>query len=230
MVSNNSTECVRVFLELHGPEDHVTKIVGRPSEQPHLMKPNPFPLITAAEQMHTDVTSRTLIGDSLTDIQTAHASGATVIGYANLPHKADQFIEAQADIITEGHAGHRRRTHHGVAGGQQESCYRFLYLIKAPAAHSAARAARRPGLRSCLRPAPARPPSARLRLGVMGGPQRAFRHGNRHMACVAGSTADCGRGGVPKDGQRRGRGGLLRKAGRLPGHELGRASYPRRHA
>ncbi|MFF3762014.1 HAD family hydrolase [Streptomyces sp. NPDC002185] len=101
VVSNNSTECVRVSLELHGLEEDVTKIVGRPSEQPHLMKPNPFPLITTAEQMHIDVTSCTLIGDSLTDIQAAHAAGATVIGYANKPHKADQFTEAQADVITE---------------------------------------------------------------------------------------------------------------------------------
>ncbi|MFC8292457.1 HAD family hydrolase [Streptomyces sp. NPDC057242] len=101
VVSNNSAECVRAFLELHGLEEYVTEIVGRPSEQPHLMKPNPFPLITAAERMHIDVTSCTLIGDSLTDIQAAHAAGATVIGYANKPHKADLFNEAQADVVTE---------------------------------------------------------------------------------------------------------------------------------
>ncbi|MFE0652745.1 HAD family hydrolase [Streptomyces sp. NPDC059534] len=65
------------------------------------MKPNPFPLITAAEQMHIDFTSCTLIGDSLTDIQAAHAVGVTVIGYANKPHKADQFAETQADVVTE---------------------------------------------------------------------------------------------------------------------------------
>lgn len=97
------------------------------------------------------------------------------------------------------------------------SCYRFLYLIKALAAHGAARAARRPGLRSCLRPAPARPPTARLTAWVDEQPKQAFRHGNRHMACVATSAADCGQDGRPKDGQRRGRGGLLRRAGRLPG-------------
>ncbi|MFC8011732.1 HAD family hydrolase [Streptomyces cinereoruber] len=101
VVSNNSAECVRAFLELHGLEEYVTEIVGRPSEQPHLMKPNPFPLITAAERMHIDVTSCTLIGDSLTDIQAAHAAGATVIGYANKPHKVDLFSEAQADVVTE---------------------------------------------------------------------------------------------------------------------------------
>jgi HAD superfamily hydrolase (TIGR01509 family) len=101
VVSNNSAQCVRSFLSFHDLEDYVTKIVGRPSEHPHLMKPNPFPLVTAAEQMHVESTSCTLIGDSLTDIQAAHAAGATAIGYANKPHKADLFNEAQADVIIE---------------------------------------------------------------------------------------------------------------------------------
>ncbi len=101
VVSDNSTECVQAFLELHGLQEYVTHIVGRPSEQPHLMKPNPFPLITAAEQMHIDVTNCTLIGDSPTDVRAAHAAGATAIGYADEPHKADLFGEAQADAVTE---------------------------------------------------------------------------------------------------------------------------------
>ncbi|MFI9117928.1 HAD family hydrolase [Streptomyces bikiniensis] len=99
VVSDNSTECVRAFLELHGLQEHVTHIVGRPSEQLHLMKPNPFPLITAAEQMHVDVTGCTLIGDSLADVRAARAAGATAIGYADEPHKADLFGEAQADVV-----------------------------------------------------------------------------------------------------------------------------------
>ncbi|MFF5449968.1 HAD family hydrolase [Streptomyces sp. NPDC012950] len=101
VVSNTSAECVRAFLELHGLQQYVTEIVGRPSEQLHLMKPNPFPLITAAEQMHIDVTSCVLIGDSLIDVQAAHAAGATVIGYADKSHKADLFSEAQADVVIE---------------------------------------------------------------------------------------------------------------------------------
>ncbi|MEU6946190.1 HAD hydrolase-like protein [Streptomyces sp. NPDC046316] len=101
VVSNNSAECVQRFVELHGLGDYIAKIVGRPTGQPHLMKPNPYPLITAAERMHMDVTNCTLIGDSLTDIQAAHAAGTTVIGYANKPHKADLFTEAQADAITD---------------------------------------------------------------------------------------------------------------------------------
>ncbi|MER5744377.1 HAD hydrolase-like protein [Streptomyces sp. NPDC002225] len=101
VVSNNSAECVESFLKVHGLEKCVARVVGRPTGQPHLMKPNPFPLITAAERLHIDVTNCTLIGDSLTDIEAAHTAGTTVIAYANKPHKADLFAEAQADAITD---------------------------------------------------------------------------------------------------------------------------------
>lgn len=101
VVSNNSADCVERFLELHGLGEYVAGVVGRPSGEPQLMKPNPFPLIRAAKQVHTDVTHCTLIGDSLTDIQAAHSAGTTVIGYANKPHKAALFAEAGADAITD---------------------------------------------------------------------------------------------------------------------------------
>lgn len=101
VVSNNSADCVREFLDLHSLGGYVVGVVGRPSGQPHLMKPNPYPLITAAEQAHMDVTHCTLIGDSLTDIQAAHAAGTTVIGYANKPHKVALFTEAGADVVTD---------------------------------------------------------------------------------------------------------------------------------
>ncbi|MFD6937771.1 HAD family hydrolase [Streptomyces goshikiensis] len=102
VVSNNSADCVQRFMELHGlGGEYVARTIGRPSGEPHLMKPNPYPLISAAEQVHVDVTLCTLIGDSLTDIQAAHAAGATVIGYANKPHKAALFAEAGAYAITD---------------------------------------------------------------------------------------------------------------------------------
>ncbi|MEU8938860.1 HAD hydrolase-like protein [Streptomyces goshikiensis] len=101
VVSNNSADCVQWFMELHGLGKYVARTIGRPSGEPPLMKPNPYPLISAAEQVHVDITLSTLIGDSLTDIQAAHAAGATVIGYANKPHKAALFAEAGADAITD---------------------------------------------------------------------------------------------------------------------------------
>ncbi|MGW8599119.1 HAD hydrolase-like protein [Streptomyces sp. NPDC055893] len=180
----------RAFLELHGLEEYVTKIVGHPSEQQHMMKPNPFPLITAAEQKHIDVTSCTLIGESLTDIQTSHASGATVIDYANKPHKGDQFTEAQADITTEGHAGHRRRTHRRAAQGTRGSCYRFLYLIKARA-----RRGRAPPLRRGLPPVCGPAGRARRRAACMR--VRAGRHPRAQDDASGGGSAGTGMEGAP---------------------------------
>ncbi|MFD5512808.1 HAD family hydrolase [Streptomyces sp. NPDC127051] len=101
VVSNNSAECVHRFLEEYGLGEYVARVIGRPSGQPHLMKPNPFPLIGAAEQMQMDVTHCALIGDSLTDIQAAQAAGSRVIGYANKPHKAALFADAGADAVTD---------------------------------------------------------------------------------------------------------------------------------
>ncbi|MEU3905960.1 HAD hydrolase-like protein [Streptomyces goshikiensis] len=63
-----------------------------------------------AGQVHSDVTLCTLIGDSLTDIQAAHAAGTTVIGYANKrtrPHCSRKRGRRHHGR----NAGHRRRTH-----------------------------------------------------------------------------------------------------------------------
>ncbi|MFE9252249.1 HAD family hydrolase [Streptomyces sp. NPDC007088] len=100
VVSNNSAQCVRAFLDRHKLGGYVAEIVGRPSEQLHLMKPNPYPLIHAAELMHVDVSACALIGDSTTDIQAAHAAGAIAIGYANKPNKAEAFASLGANAIT----------------------------------------------------------------------------------------------------------------------------------
>jgi HAD superfamily hydrolase (TIGR01509 family) len=101
VVSNNSAECVRVFLDRHGLTGHVLEVVGRPTDQPGLMKPNPYSLITAADALGVDVTLCALIGDSLTDIQAAHAVGCTAIGYANKTRKRQAFTQSGAEAITE---------------------------------------------------------------------------------------------------------------------------------
>lgn len=101
VVSNNSAECVWAYLDQQGLAGHVLEVVGRAEHQPDLMKPNPHSLITAAERLGVDVTRCVLIGDSLTDVQAAHAIGAIAIGYANKNHKFKLFTEAGADFITE---------------------------------------------------------------------------------------------------------------------------------
>ncbi|WP_368406442.1 HAD family hydrolase [Streptomyces sp. CC77] len=101
VVSNNSADCVRAFLDRHGLSGHVLEIVGRADRQPDLMKPNPHSLITAAQKLGIDVTRCVLIGDSLTDIQAAHTIGAAAIAYANKPHKHELFESAGADSVIE---------------------------------------------------------------------------------------------------------------------------------
>ncbi|MEU6160497.1 HAD family phosphatase [Streptomyces sp. NPDC047130] len=101
VVSNNSADCVRAFLALHSLTEYVGEVVGRPANHPDLMKPNPYLLITAAEQLRTQVAACVLIGDSVTDIEAARAAGAEVIGYANKTDKPAAFAEAGGRVITD---------------------------------------------------------------------------------------------------------------------------------
>lgn len=101
VVSNNSAECVRSFLDQHGISQHVEEIVGRPRQRPDLMKPNPYSLTMAARLLGVDVTTCVLVGDSLTDIQAAHAVGSAAIGYANKPGKRQAFTQAGAESVIE---------------------------------------------------------------------------------------------------------------------------------
>ncbi|MGW4697221.1 HAD family hydrolase [Kitasatospora cineracea] len=104
VVSNNSAECVHAFLERHAIGHYVDHIVGRPVGQPDLMKPEPFSLHKAADLLGLQASECVMIGDSLSDIQAAHAAGTIVIGYANKPRKRPAFVEAGADCIVDGMA------------------------------------------------------------------------------------------------------------------------------
>ncbi|MBB1256560.1 HAD family hydrolase [Streptomyces alkaliterrae] len=101
VVSNNSGECVAAFLDRHGLRKYVVEIVGRPADQLHQMKPEPYPLLQAASLLDVDISTCVLVGDSVTDIQAAHAAGADVIGYANKPHKHEAFAASGASAITD---------------------------------------------------------------------------------------------------------------------------------
>ncbi|MFH9658220.1 HAD family hydrolase [Streptomyces sp. NPDC017248] len=101
VVTNNSPECVLSFLDRHGLTHLVDAVVGRVRHRPDLMKPNPDAVIRAAKGLDVPPTACVLIGDSVTDIQAAHAAGGTAIGYANKPRKIEAFAEVRADAITE---------------------------------------------------------------------------------------------------------------------------------
>ncbi|KOU73882.1 hypothetical protein ADK61_21715 [Streptomyces sp. XY66] len=102
IVSNNSAECVREYLTLHELLGIVDQIIGRPDLRPDLMKPSPHSLLTAASACGVAPDLTVLIGDSLTDVEAAHAAGARSIGYANKPHKVAALDNAGADAVVLG--------------------------------------------------------------------------------------------------------------------------------
>lgn len=99
IVSNNSAECVREYLTLHGIEGVVDEVIGRPRLRPDLMKPSPHTLLTAATTFSVAPSRTVLIGDSVTDVEAARAAGTHSVGYANKPRKQVALAAAGAGVV-----------------------------------------------------------------------------------------------------------------------------------
>ncbi|MEU7820165.1 HAD family phosphatase [Catellatospora sp. NPDC049133] len=99
IVSNNSAGAIHAYLEKYQLDAYVSSIVGRAFADPGLMKPNPAPIIQAVRSFAVEPADCVLIGDSIADIEGAHAAGVAVIGYANRRHKATRFAAAGADVV-----------------------------------------------------------------------------------------------------------------------------------
>ena len=99
VVSNNTPEAVEAFLAKHDLLKYIEHVSGRSNADPALMKPNPYLLQRAADAAQTRLAASALVGDSGTDIQAAHATGMTAIGYANKPGKVELFAELRAAAI-----------------------------------------------------------------------------------------------------------------------------------
>lgn len=101
IVSNNSAKCVKRFLENHNLTSLVQEIAGRPTYQPHRMKPSPHLLQKTASRLGITPQVCTLVGDSVTDIEAAISAGAMSIGYANRAGKEFSLTEAGADVVID---------------------------------------------------------------------------------------------------------------------------------
>lgn len=99
IVSNNSAPAIRSYLLRQRLDSKIAAVVGRPYAQPHLMKPNPAPIIAALNLIGAESKTGVLIGDSVTDIEGAKAAGVAAIGYANKPSKEALFRWAAADAV-----------------------------------------------------------------------------------------------------------------------------------
>ncbi|MFF0216140.1 HAD family hydrolase [Streptomyces vinaceus] len=99
VMSNNSGECVREYLAIHGIGEMIHAVIGRPALQSDLMKPDPHPLLAAAKALDANPAALVLIGDSTTDVEAARAAGVRSIGFASKPRKWSTLAEAGADVV-----------------------------------------------------------------------------------------------------------------------------------
>ncbi|MEV4843943.1 HAD-IA family hydrolase [Micromonospora matsumotoense] len=98
VVSNNSAQSVRAYLKGRRLTPYVHPVIGRPEAAPERMKPDPFPVLAAVRELGTEPADCVLVGDSVSDIEAAHAAGVAAIGYANKPGKRERFAAADAVI------------------------------------------------------------------------------------------------------------------------------------
>ena len=99
IVSNNSEEAVRTFLDRYAWSGCFTAYACRTPETSGLLKPHPF-LVTAATRL-LEIAPRdcVFVGDSTSDIHAGHAAGVAVIGLAKSPGPQSQLNLAEADAI-----------------------------------------------------------------------------------------------------------------------------------
>jgi HAD superfamily hydrolase (TIGR01662 family) len=99
VVSNNSTNAIRAYLDQHDLGRYVAGVSARTDPDPNLLKPNPHLLRRAIELLESTSSNCLMIGDSLTDIEAARAAGSPGIAYANKPAKWERFAPQQPDAI-----------------------------------------------------------------------------------------------------------------------------------
>ncbi|MFE7509247.1 HAD family hydrolase [Promicromonospora sp. NPDC057488] len=101
IVSNNDAFAIGNYLQRHALTTQVRDVIGRPFMRPDLMKPHPHTVERALTIVASSASDTVLIGDSVSDIQVARATGLRSIGYAKTRRRGDELREAGADALTE---------------------------------------------------------------------------------------------------------------------------------
>lgn len=101
IVTNNAASAARTYLERWSLTTYVRGVVGRPEHEPALMKPNPHTVKIALQIVQATPADAVLIGDSVSDVEVAHAAGLRALGYAKNPRRGRELVTAGADALTE---------------------------------------------------------------------------------------------------------------------------------
>jgi phosphoglycolate phosphatase-like HAD superfamily hydrolase len=99
IVSNNSDTAVSAYVIAHGLGKYVDNIIGRTTPNPAELKPSPAPLREPVAALAAEPPQCVLIGDSVTDVQAAHAAGTAAIGYANKPGKHARLMAQKPNVV-----------------------------------------------------------------------------------------------------------------------------------
>jgi HAD superfamily hydrolase (TIGR01662 family) len=99
IVSNNSEQAIHAFIDAHALADQIDGVVGRTRARAQDLKPEPYLLDRALEQLGAKPADAVLVGDSITDIQAARAAGTAAIAYANKPGKDSALRSFEPDAL-----------------------------------------------------------------------------------------------------------------------------------
>lgn len=89
IVSNNSRAAITTYLSLHHLATAIDAISARETPNIAQLKPDPYLVSNAIKMSRARPSACTLIGDSPTDIEAAHAAGTLAIGYARTPSEGE---------------------------------------------------------------------------------------------------------------------------------------------
>ncbi|MGF0115460.1 HAD family hydrolase [Promicromonospora sp. Marseille-Q5078] len=101
IVTNNAASAVRTYLDRFDLTRLIRDIVGRTAQQPELMKPNTYMVNQALRIAQAEPADVVLIGDSVTDVEVAHAAGVRSLGFAKNPRRGQELARALADATTK---------------------------------------------------------------------------------------------------------------------------------
>lgn len=101
VVSNNSADAVRTFLEQRDLAKLITAVSARTDPQPGLLKPHPHLVARACALARSPAHHCVLVGDSVSDLEAARRFSVAFIGYANKPGKRERFEELEADAVVD---------------------------------------------------------------------------------------------------------------------------------
>jgi phosphoglycolate phosphatase len=103
IVSNNSHDAVHTYLTTHQLADQINYISARTPADATRLKPHPHLVTQATQALNAEPAACVLTGDSITDIQAAHAAGVPAIGYANKTNKPARFTDTGVAVTVIAH-------------------------------------------------------------------------------------------------------------------------------